>query len=210
AKTDEIVAEQQDPLTAKAEETVEQMEDSQISEENKIEEENQPESEIAEDEERNDSVEKLYSSVASVSEEDAESNKVIKGTDSTIDDEDEPNLFHDDFEPEVKTVSPIIFESDDHKLTEDELETPRRSLDTAQIEISELLENKKMTKVIEVLFDYDMEDFANTVEKIADMDDKDKALLVVEELCENTKVNPNSKEVKLFKSIITEYFDRRV
>ena len=210
AKTDEIVAEQQDPLTAKAEETVEQMEDSQISEEKKIEEVHQPENELIENDERNESAEELYSSVAGVSEEDAESNKVIKGTDSTIDDEDEPNLFHDDFEPEVKTVSPIIFESDDHKLTEDELETPRRSLDTAQIEISELLENKKMTKVIEVLFDYDMEDFANTVEKIADMDDKDKALLVVEELCENTKVNPNSKEVRLFKSIITEYFDRRV
>ena len=79
---------------------------------------------------------------------------------------------------------------------------------TTLIDMSEILENKNMTKIIENIFDYDMEDFANTIDLISECPTKAEAILLVNELFENNNIKPNSKEAETFKSIISEYFDK--
>lgn len=115
---------------------------------------------------------------------------------------DEPVLFNeDDFtvaQPEEKELEEVI----------EEESAPPKTTPDAEVDISELLEHKKMTKIIEVLFDYDMEEFANTIERISECDSEEEAERIIEEICQINHVSPSSKEVKTFKSIILEYFDR--
>ncbi len=74
------------------------------------------------------------------------------------------------------------------------------------IDISLLLENKKITKIIEVVFDYDMEEFASTIDKISECKSKEEAHIAIDEAARKAYVSPSVKEVKVFKSIISDYF----
>lgn len=77
-----------------------------------------------------------------------------------------------------------------------------------RIDISDLLENRNMTKIIEVVFDYDMEEFANAIEKICDSSSSHEAFGTLQEIFELNQVNPTSKEAQAFRDIISEYFDQ--
>jgi hypothetical protein len=76
------------------------------------------------------------------------------------------------------------------------------------IDLTELLGNKKMNKIIDTIFDYDMEEFATAIEKITEASDKNEAMQIVEDICNSAQVSPTSKEAKTFKTIISEYFDQ--
>ncbi|OGU36976.1 MAG: hypothetical protein A2068_04180 [Ignavibacteria bacterium GWB2_35_6b] len=76
------------------------------------------------------------------------------------------------------------------------------------IDMSAILEHKNMTKIIENIFDYDMEDFANTIDMISECASKAEALAFINDLFENNNIKTNSKEAETFKSIISEYFDK--
>lgn len=77
-----------------------------------------------------------------------------------------------------------------------------------RIDIADLLENKNMTRIIAVVFDYDMEEFANAVEKICDSQNSQEAFGTLQEIFELNQVNPSSKEAQAFKDIISEYFEQ--
>jgi len=77
-----------------------------------------------------------------------------------------------------------------------------------RIDIADLLENKNMTKIIAVVFDYDMEEFANAVEKICESENSQDAFGTLNEIFEMNQVNPSSKEAQAFKEIISEYFEQ--
>lgn len=76
------------------------------------------------------------------------------------------------------------------------------------IDVSQLLEHKHMTKIIEVIFDYDMEDFSNVIDKISECKSKEQASIVLEEYYSSNRITSNSREAELFKQIISEYFDQ--
>jgi len=121
----------------------------------------------------------------------------------------EPNLFNEELSEKTEEDS----ENPDNDINENEKEDiigeeeKEESIsEPIQIDVSELLNNKKMTKIIEVIFDYDMEDFANTIDKISECTNKENALLVISDFCRATHTNESSKEIKTFKSIISEYF----
>jgi hypothetical protein len=73
------------------------------------------------------------------------------------------------------------------------------------IDISQLLENKKITKIIEVVFDYDMEDFANAIDKISEATSQSEANAVIDEIAKKSYIDSSVKEIKVFKNIISEY-----
>lgn len=77
-----------------------------------------------------------------------------------------------------------------------------------KIDIADLLENKNMTKIIAVVFDYDMEEFANAVEKVCDSTTSQEAFATLNEIFEMNDVNPSSKEAQAFREIIAEYFEQ--
>lgn len=77
-----------------------------------------------------------------------------------------------------------------------------------RIDIADLLENKNMTRIIAVVFDYDMEEFANAIERICESKTSQEAFATLQEIFEMNQVNPSSKEAQAFKEIISEYFEQ--
>lgn len=78
-----------------------------------------------------------------------------------------------------------------------------------KLELSEVLEHKNITKIIEVIFDYDIEDFATMLDEISNCKNVDDALFVINETLATRRINRNSKEAETLRDIISEYFNRR-
>ena len=77
---------------------------------------------------------------------------------------------------------------------------------TKSININELLEDKEITKIIETIFDYDIEDFSNILELISNCNSIEEANQIIDKALLNRNLSSNSKEAEQFKSIISEYF----
>jgi len=82
-----------------------------------------------------------------------------------------------------------------------ELQTVRRNID-----VSELLKNKKITKIIENVFDYDMEEFTKTIDNISECSSEGEALLIIDKIAHGSFLDESSREIKNFKKIISNLF----
>jgi hypothetical protein len=112
-------------------------------------------------------------------------------------------------------------ESEDHdseltdsKVEDNEIEQnpflksiPPEMQSNKKIDINDLLEQKDMTKIIEVVFDYDIEDFATTIEEISACKNVDDAHFVINEALKKRGVAINSKEAQIFRGIISQSFE---
>jgi hypothetical protein len=105
--------------------------------------------------------------------------------------------FKDIFNKEIK-----VFE-------EDEINSlpPIPEKKSRKIDITEILEHKDMTKIINVIFDYDIEDFANTIEEIANCKNVNEANILLKDILAERRINRHSKEIDAFRSIIRELFN---
>ncbi|MCX7797157.1 MAG: hypothetical protein N2249_00860 [Melioribacter sp.] len=74
------------------------------------------------------------------------------------------------------------------------------------ININEMMEDKEVTRIIEVIFDYDIEDFSNVLEMLSDCNTQEEAFLFVDKVLSNRNFDLKSKEAELFKSVISKYF----
>ncbi|MHB9040867.1 MAG: hypothetical protein ACYC4T_09460, partial [Melioribacteraceae bacterium] len=79
----------------------------------------------------------------------------------------------------------------------------------SKVELAEILEHKDMTKIIEVIFDYDIEDFASLLDEISTCRNLDDANLVINQTLAERHISRSSKEAEAFKSIISEYFSNK-
>ncbi len=77
------------------------------------------------------------------------------------------------------------------------------------IDMSALLEYNKITKVVEVIFNYDNSEFSLFMEMIKDAKDKESAYSLMNKYFQDNKINPNLREAVMFKEIITKYFERK-
>ncbi len=75
------------------------------------------------------------------------------------------------------------------------------------IDIAELLKNRKITKIIENIFDYDVDAFEKTIEKISECKFEAEALQIVDDVARNSYLDESSKEIKTFKKIISDLFE---
>ena len=81
--------------------------------------------------------------------------------------------------------------------------------ENSKMELAEILEHKDMTKIIEVIFDYDIEDFASLLDEISNCRNLDDANLVINQTLAERHISRSSKEAEAFKSIISEYFSNK-
>lgn len=88
---------------------------------------------------------------------------------------------------------------------EENLERSAEKIKT-EIDIVELLEHKKMPKVIEEVFDYDMEEFSNLIERISECSDAIEAIELIDDFYRIHQVRIKSKEAENFKDVIREFF----
>ncbi|MEJ5352513.1 MAG: hypothetical protein WHS65_13065 [Melioribacteraceae bacterium] len=149
-----------------------------------------------------------------------ENKNLIKEESEEIDEDETENLTEEDrIEDEsensdtLETIIKISDESihpkesikhDDN--TNENLETKPFEKKTKSININELLEDREITKIIETIFDYDIEDFSNILESISNCDSIEEANQIIDEALLNRNLSSSSKEAELFKSIISEYF----
>jgi len=73
---------------------------------------------------------------------------------------------------------------------------------------SGMLASRDVTKIIEIIFDYDMEDYYSLINKISESNSENSAIQFTDEYCQNNHVDISSNEVEKFKSLISEYFTR--
>lgn len=77
-----------------------------------------------------------------------------------------------------------------------------------KLELIEIIEQKDVSKIIETIFDFDFDDFSNTLEEISQCTNIDDAILTLNDMLSKRKINPNSREAESLKNIITEYFNQ--
>lgn len=92
------------------------------------------------------------------------------------------------------------------KANEVSVNLKQESDESFKVDLAEILEHKEMTKIIEVIYDYDIEDFAKTLDEISNCKNADDAHLVINQTLIARRINRNSKEAEIFRSIISEYF----
>jgi len=155
---------------------------------------------IPDEEPKDDLIEEVEETESDIDLEDIEESKEIEETSEVEDDHTE----------EEETTEPTLFGDEELiEKSEDEFIKDFGSLSQSKrIDISDLLENRNMTKIIEVVFDYDMEEFANAIERICDSSSRQEAFATLHEIFEVNQVNPSSKEAQAFKDIISEYFEQ--
>ena len=110
------------------------------------------------------------------------------------------SLTFDDVEGE--NIQDEEMEQEEH--TTGEVQQPQVA--KRSIDISELLKNKKITKIIENVFDYDVDAFEKTIEKISECKFEVEALQIIDDIARNSYLDESSKEIKTFKKIISELF----
>ncbi len=92
---------------------------------------------------------------------------------------------------------------------DDEEELQNKFEEQTKLELAEVLEHKNMTKIIEVVFDYDIEDFANMLDEISNCRNVEDAHYIINETLATRRINRNSKEADTLRDIISEFFSRR-
>ncbi len=102
--------------------------------------------------------------------------------------------------------------------TKDEFQSPmeeknkdekEEELPVKNIEVSRLLENKQMPRIIEVVFDYDMEDFSNLLDNISLCGSAGEVEKLIDKHMESNHVDTSLKEVETLKSLILEQFGQK-
>lgn len=134
----------------------------------------------------------------------------------TIEDELHPDkvynqILEEDRENEESMLQTILQSSKEKSedLNEIQEEESIEDLSNPKMDVAELLEHKEMTKIIEVIFDYDIEEFANTLDEISGCQSLDDAFVVINQSLKNRSISSNSKEAESFKSIISQYFNKK-
>jgi hypothetical protein len=92
--------------------------------------------------------------------------------------------------------------------SEDEAEN--QSVDQSEFvgNFSETLVSKDMTKIIETIFDYDMEDYHSIIDRISHSKSESDAYEITDEYCKSNNIEKTSIEVDTFKSLISEFFSK--
>lgn len=89
-----------------------------------------------------------------------------------------------------------------------EIDKESSSYQNKKLELIEIIEHRDVSKIIEVIFDFDFEDFSNTLDEVSQCKNIDDAILSLNNILSKRKINSNSKEAEELKDIIAEYFNQ--
>jgi hypothetical protein len=138
-------------------------------------------------------------------------------------DEEESNLEKEDTEEEGNDYKEIIEEDEDKYQEEEIVENETKRDDTENIDdeeyeahispkvkpssdISQFLDSKKINRIVEVVFDYDMDDFLTSMDWIVESESKEDADNKLSKILEDNGIKTSSKEAQILYDVISEYF----
>ncbi len=101
---------------------------------------------------------------------------------------------------EQKTAENIFEETSENKTSTE----PDEEKTFREINVTSLLEDKKASKLVENIFEYDMEEFSALIERIEKSPNKEEALAIIDDYG-NSLSTKKPKEIEQFKEIISHY-----
>ena len=121
------------------------------------------------------------------------------------------NYLDNTHEIEEKSAAKEISEEqilEDSQENSDQIELERNEIDDQArfSDFHDVVSSHDMTKIIESIFDYDMEDYHSILNKISESTSETEAFQFTDEYCKINHIELTSKEVETFKSFISEYF----
>ena len=135
-------------------------------------------------------------------EEDEELTEVF--TDLTyLDKEDEIDNLYTDVISENMELNDNISKKDN---TDESFKNRSNDVPGDYATFADLISSKDVTKIIEIIFDYDMEDYHSLINKISESSNESEAFKITDDYCQQNHIEIFSNEVETFKSLISEYF----
>ncbi len=133
---------------------------------------------------------------------------------SEEDGEEVTEVFSDLTYLDQKEVVEVNSEKFDEEIVEEKTEEIETQHDNAEDEsnvekyqdFSDALVSKDMTRIIESIFDYDMEDYHSMINSISGAANEIQAIEFTEEYCRINHIEITSNEVLEFKALISDYF----
>ncbi len=138
--------------------------------------------------------------------------------------EDEENFDEQIEEPKIEEISepPIIEKIEIEKvdLTKPEIQEKKEAVEESipeelpkvkkkkQRDVFSYLSSKEINKITDSIFNSDSEDFANTVEKISECENYQKATEILKALFISIKISPQSKQAVILTNAVANYFDQ--
>ena len=116
---------------------------------------------------------------------------------------DEQRLTTDKNEEENNLV---FDESNDLQDAQKNIEDETKPDDLEDLYLTEILNDNSVAKILDVVFDYDAEEFSSAIKKIITSASKEEAYFLIDKICEKAQLKPDSKESKTFKTVISKYF----
>lgn len=111
---------------------------------------------------------------------------------------------HEKDNGESEIIDELTEQTEVQLLEEEQIEEPQFA--KRFIDVSELLKKRKVTKIIEHVFDYDMEEFTKTLDKISECRDEEEAFEIIDSVAQDSYLDESSREIRTFKKIIADLF----
>lgn len=97
----------------------------------------------------------------------------------------------------------------DYNNKEEQIEDTSKTNENSDTEsFIKMLKTKEMTKIIEYVFDYDMEDYHSITNQITNSHNETKAIEILHNYCNDSNVETHSSEVETLENYISEYFSK--
>lgn len=74
------------------------------------------------------------------------------------------------------------------------------------VDIAQFLDSKQINRIVEIIFDYDMDDFLTSMDWIIDSNTKEEADNKLTKILEDNGVKVSSKEAQILYKVISEYY----
>jgi hypothetical protein len=104
---------------------------------------------------------------------------------------------------------PVIEVKEEEKEVIPKIEVKGRRTIRFEKDISYFFKGKNIDKIISNIFDDDAEDFAQTFETLSECNSLEEALSILDSLFKSYDVKLTSKEAKVVKNIVNEYFNQK-
>ncbi len=146
----------------------------------------------------------------------------VKFDELEIEDEENFDEQIEETEIEEKSESPITekIEIEKVELTKPEIQEKKEAVEESikkelpkvtkkrKRDIFSFLSSKEIDKITDSIFNSDSEDFANTIEKISECENYQKATEILKALFISIKISPQSKQAVILTNAVANYFDQ--
>lgn len=108
----------------------------------------------------------------------------------------------------VNSENEILLPNSNNEFREDSNMSDESNIAVIYKTFQDMIKDKDMSDIIENIFDYDMEDYRNTISNISESKNEEEAYRITDNYCKKNHVDQSLKEIDYFKALITDYFSQ--